>query len=198
MNDKTSSCFWGSKKDTRWGQMVPVWLQTPVGAGGGLVGLWAQRRSGGTQYGASFYPDIWCARHHLPLFDSPFPASQSKLITSTVTFYQHWCHRLRFISGPVCPPSPCINIDRLTRSHQRPYRCFLPAPALDAPTSDQFLHHHKLEPPTLYGPRLASWGKWATSCSALVVFSAWIGDKQTWGGQKPLIKRSVPSKQWGR
>ena len=196
MNDNTG-CFWGSKiqDEGRWSLSGcrPLW--EPVRVGGTLSPEEEEEWPNATW---SLF-SIRCARQHLPLFDSRFPASQSNLLhqlshstsidATDSDLYPGQC---------VHPPSPCINIDRLTRSHQRPYRCFLPAPALDAPTSDQFLHHHKLEPPTLYGPRLANWGKWATSCSALVVFSTWIGDKQTWGGQKPLIKRSVPSKQWGR
>ena len=107
---------------------------------GSLGGVWcgAQRRVGGL-LGRNMEPLFYLMRQ-TPLAIVCLPGSQPKLITSTVTFHggnidglffdrrhTHWD------SSPpaACPPSPCINIDRLTRSHQRPYRCFLPAATLD-------------------------------------------------------------------
>ena len=150
---------------------------------GSLGGVWcgAQRRVGGL-LGRNMEPLFYLMRQ-TPLAIVCLPGSQSKLITSTVTFHGGSIDGLFFDrrhthwdSSPpaACPPSPCINIDRLTRSHQRPYRCFLPAATLDLPDQRPISapsQKSRASPAPQYGLHLANWGKWATSCSALVVFS---------------------------
>ena len=149
--------------------MVPVWLQTPVGACEAC--LWDFECRGGLPL------SIWCARRHLPLFDS-----------FTVQTYYINCHILpasEDLYPCVHPPSPCINTDRLTRSHQRPYRCFLPAPALDA------LDQRPISAPSQTSPI------WAAPCQlrkvAHVLFRPCClfqppnrGQKQIWGRRKSL------------
>ena len=114
--------------------MVPVWLQTPVGA---KEGWWDFEPRGGV-----------VERNMEPLSIQISDAPDTTCHCLTAPFQRHSPNLLHQLSHStsidatdsdlypgqcVHPPSPCINIDRLTRSHQRPYRCFLPAPALDAP-----------------------------------------------------------------
>ena len=107
---------------------------------GSLGGVWRRVQEGWwdlKQYGASFLSDAPDSSCHC--LTAAFQAHGPNLLRTNCQkywrtgFFNGRCI-LRFIpTSAVCPPSPCIKMDRLTRSHQRPYRCFLPAPALDAP-----------------------------------------------------------------